>query len=86
MPSEVASVKLEDLIEGLSDNLLCRDEVPDWYNNEGGYGTLKWRVNPNGSNTLDITVNQRVIDYDTTVLSYDELGEMTAIDHKGRSN
>ena len=30
MPSEVASVKLEDLIEGLSDNLLCRDEVPDW--------------------------------------------------------
>ena len=27
-----------------------------------------------------------VIDYDTTVLSYDELGEMTAIDHKGRSN
>jgi hypothetical protein len=86
MPSEVASVKLEDLIEGLSDNLLCRDEVPDWYSNEGGYGTLKWRVNPNGSNTLDITVNQRVIDYDTTVLSYDELGEMTAIDHKGRSN
>ena len=29
MPSEVASVKLKDLIEGLSDDLLCRDEVPD---------------------------------------------------------
>ena len=43
-------------------------------------------MNPNGSNTLDITVNQRVIYYDTTVLTYDELGEMTAIDHKGRSN
>ena len=34
----------------------------------GGYGTLEWRVNPGGSNTLCGTVNQCVEEYDTTVL------------------
>ncbi len=54
--------------------------------NEGGCGSLRWRANRDGSNTLDVTVNERITDYNTTVLTYDGLGEMTAIDHQGRSS
>ena len=81
VPGEAASVRLQDLIEKLSYDLLCRAEVPDWINNEGGWGTLEWRVNPDGSNALAVTVNQRVTEYDTTVLAYDGLGEMIAMNH-----
>jgi hypothetical protein len=86
MPNEAAPVRLEDLIEELSNDLLGRAETPDWFNNDGGYGTLEWRVNPDGSNVLNVTVHQRVTEYDTTVLIYNGLGEMTATDYQGRSN
>ena len=77
---------LRDLIEDLSNDLLSGVEVPDWYNKAGGYGTLEWRVNPGGDNTLCGTVNQCVEEYDTTVLCYNGSGEVTTIDHQGRSN
>ena len=86
VPGEDAPVLLRDLIEDLSNDLLYGVEVPDWYNNSGGYGTLEWRVNPGGSNTLCGTVNQCVEEYDTTVLCFDGLGEVTTIDHQGRSD
>jgi hypothetical protein len=86
VPGEDAPVMLRDLIEDLSNDLLFGVEVPDWYNDSGGYGTLEWRVNPGGGNTLCGTVNQCVMEYDTTVLCYNGLGEVTTIDHQGRRN
>jgi hypothetical protein len=83
---EAPPIKLEDLIAELSENILYRNGVPDWCNNVGGCGTLEWQVNADGSNVLNVTVHQRVIEYDTTVLTYDRLGEITAINHKGRSD
>ena len=86
VPGEVAPLKLQDLIKAMSDDLLDRGETPDWCNNEGGYGTLEWQVNPDGSDTLDVTVNQCVREYETTVLTYDRLGEMTGTNNQGRSD
>jgi hypothetical protein len=70
-----AQVKLEDLVRRLSDDLLLSEEVPDWYNNDGGYGTLEWRLHPAGNNELRLIVNQYVErPIHTTELIYDELG------------
>jgi hypothetical protein len=86
VPGEAAPVRLQDMIKELSNDLLCRPEVPDWIDNEDLWGKLEWRVSPDGSNALAVTVHQRVTRYDKTVLTYDGLGEMIAMNHQGRSN
>jgi hypothetical protein len=83
-PSGAASVTLENLISELSDEVLSQPMVPDWYNNDGGNGTLEWRANEDGTNSLTVTVNQTVVDYDTTVLTFDEWGDEVSDIHKGQ--
>jgi hypothetical protein len=69
-----APAKLGDLVRKLSDNLLMFPEVPDWYNNDGGYGMLVWRLHPSGKNELKLTVDQYVTHTRRTRLIYDEFG------------
>jgi hypothetical protein len=84
-PGDASPVKLRSLIDEVSNYLLCQDLVPDWYNNDGGCGTLEWRTNPDGSNLLMATVNQRVTEYETTVITFDGLGKMVTQNHQQRT-
>ena len=70
VPEEVEE-RLTELVGNLSDSILEGSEVPDWYNNEGGHGTLVW--NP-ATKTIEVEVNERVIGYETTHLTYDANG------------
>jgi len=55
-------------------------EIPDWYNNDGGFGVLEWIVahtDKEGTHHTDriaVTVNVAVVDYDTSNFEYDGFG------------
>jgi uncharacterized protein DUF6878 len=74
------SILLRDLMIELSDEILWNDEIPDWYNNDGGYGVLEWIVahtDKEGTHHTDriaVTVNVAVVDYDTSNFEYDGFG------------
>jgi hypothetical protein len=85
VPGEAVPIKLTELIEALSDYMLVLPGIPDWYNNDGGCGTLEWRIDPDGANVLTVTVNQRVTEYDTTVITYCGLGEKVTAIRLGRT-
>ena len=57
--------------ESLSDAILEDENIPDWYNNDGGHGNLRWTL---ATKTIEVEVNERVIGYETTHLTYDANG------------
>lgn len=78
-------VKFSQMIEDMSNDILnSRDsegnEIPDWYNNDGGNGTLDWTLIETDDQVLDddepdapkrtkfvfVTVHQAEITYNTT--------------------
>jgi hypothetical protein len=73
-------VLLRDVIVELSDEILQKDEIPDWYNNDGGCGTMEWivaRTDKEGvrhSDRIAVTVNVAVVEYDTSNFHYDGFG------------
>jgi hypothetical protein len=75
-----SSILLRDLMIELSDEILQNDEIPDWYNNDGGFGVLEWIVahtDMEGTHHTDriaVTVNVAVVDYDTNNFEYDGFG------------
>ena len=70
------SIKLTNLVERLSDEIILqKDELPDWYNNDGGNGTINWIADRDGTNRIEVTVNVAVIEYDTSTFTYGETGE-----------
>ena len=75
-----SSILLRDLVIELSDEILQNDEIPDWYNNDGGFGVLEWIVahtDKEGTHRTDrivVTVNVAVVDYDTSNFEYDGFG------------
>lgn len=76
--TEAPRLKLEKLVEQLSDDILQKGEIPDWYNHEGGNGTIEWVVsgkNMEGVELIDCTVNQRIVEYSTSCFSYDSHGQ-----------
>jgi hypothetical protein len=62
---------LKELVESLSDSVLQDGNVPDWYNNDGGNGSLIWTL---ATKTIEVEVNQKVVEYETTTLTYDANG------------
>jgi hypothetical protein len=62
---------LKQLVESLSDSLLEDEDIPDWYNDDGGHGTLVWTL---ATKTIEVEVNQRVVEFETTTLTYDANG------------
>jgi hypothetical protein len=83
---ETAPVELEGLVRQLSNHVLDRAEIPDWYNNEGGFGRIEWSAGADGENTLVVTVNQRVDAFDTTVITYDVIGRMVDKKYQGKTS
>jgi hypothetical protein len=81
--------KLAKLVEQLSDGILGYDGIPDWYNNDGGNGTIVWMLKGVtntghvGVEMIDLTVNQAHIEYDTTHFAYDNHGEELPTDEGG---
>jgi hypothetical protein len=61
---------LESLIRDLSNDILNQPEIPDWYNNEGGNGTMEWIAEDDGTNHIELTVNVAVVEYETSTFSY----------------
>ena len=67
---------LHDLMEELSDALLSRPEIPNWYDGEGGNGTISWRINQDGTRRIEAQVNVAIVQYDASYFTYDpETGE-----------
>ena len=67
-------VLLRDVIIELSDKILQKHEIPDWYNDYGGYGQIKWSVaDTEGIHPFDriaVTVNVAVVEIDTSNFEY----------------
>jgi hypothetical protein len=58
----------------LSDEILQNDEIPNWYNDDGGNGALDWilegaerATGKERSRFVQVTVNQRYTECNTTV-------------------
>ena len=62
----------------LSDKILRHDEIPDWYNNDGGFGVLEWivahtdKAGTPHTDRISVTVNEAVIN--TSNFEYDGYG------------
>jgi hypothetical protein len=69
--SKEPSDHIKELVESLSDAILDDENIPDWYNNDGGHGNLQWTL---ATKTIEIEVFQRVVEYQTTTLTYDANG------------
>jgi hypothetical protein len=66
---------LTKLIEDLSEGILEKPEIPDWYNNDGGNGTILWCADEDGTNRIEVEVNQAYTEYTTSSFSYGADGE-----------
>lgn len=73
-----SSILLRDLMIELSDKILRHDEIPDWYNNDGGFGVLEWivahtdKAGTPHTDRISVTVNEAVIN--TSNFEYDGYG------------
>jgi hypothetical protein len=67
--------RLHRLIEDLSDDLLQARDIPDWYNNDGGNGSIKWHTaDAENPDHIEMEVNTAQVSYDTTEFSFDCYG------------
>jgi hypothetical protein len=58
---------LSKQIEEITDRIMDSQELPDWYNNDGGNGDVTWYV---PERSIVTTVNQARVEYDTTTHVY----------------
>jgi len=73
-------VLLRDILIELSDEMLQKDEIPNWFANDGGNGHFEWSVADKDEegihrpHRIAVTVNVAVVDYDTKNFEYDGFG------------
>jgi hypothetical protein len=58
---------LSKQIEEITDRIMDSQDLPDWYNNDGGNGDVTWYVS---ERSIVTTVNQARTEYDTTTHVY----------------
>lgn len=69
-------VKLADMIQEMTDALLGNDEIPNWWDNEGGNGTVEWILDGEGDDgetyhkQAVVRVNVAVVTYETSYHAY----------------
>lgn len=85
VPGKGTPIMLAELIKDLSEHMLSRDEVPDWDNEAGGFGTLEWRVVADGTPGLTATVHLPVLEYNTTSVMFDAFGGVVKREYLGRT-
>ena len=79
-------VLLRNVIIELSDVMLQKHEIPDWYTNDGGYGQIEWSVADTDkegihrSDRIAVAVNVAVVEYDTSNFEYGGFGNRLGVE------
>lgn len=67
------SLLLADYVKEIAEGLLTdTDDVPDWYNNDGGNGTITFTLD---GEVIEMEVNVRIVEFDTTRFQFDSAGK-----------
>ena len=70
-----ATGPLKKLVKELSDEIIRSDDFPNWYSNEGGYGTMEWIL---VGKTIEVEVMQAYISFSSISHTYDANGIVVA--------
>ena len=65
---------LQELIHHLVGTFINADDAPDWVNNDGGYGTVKWFVDETPQR-IEVEYQIRVVSTEDYTWEYDRHGE-----------
>ena len=63
-----AAGPLKKLVKELSDEIIRGDDFPNWYSNEGGYGTMEWVF---VGKTIEVEVMQAYVSFISISHTYD---------------